>query len=167
MRHKQNGQTMIEFALVLPFFIFMFLSVLYIGIMFLDYTQYSNAARDAARDISTQSGSRNTDGTVKDTPLKQRLAIVDKLTKKNDGSKYASPLTSLYSAKWTAVLTDKNGNTTRTDSGTTAAVDVKVTIELKRDDLPEALENWEILPHELKAIEYKMKLEEPTVIVIK
>ena len=158
---------MVEFALVLPFFIFLFLSVLYIGITFMDYTQYGNAARDAARDISTQAGSRNSDGSVKDTPLKQRLAIIDKLTKKNDGSDYATALTTLYTPKWTAVLKDKNGNTTRTDSGTTAAIDVVVSIELSRDELPSALEELHIIPRQLKTITYKMRLETPTVVVIK
>ena len=158
---------MVEFALVLPFFIFLFLSVLYIGITFMDYTQYSNAARDAARDISTQAGERNSDGSVKLTPLKQRLAIIDKLTNKNDGSDYANALTTLYTPKWTAQLRDKDNKVTRSDSGTTAAVDVVVTIDLSRDELPSALEDLHIIPRELKTITYKMRLETPTVVVIK
>ena len=51
---RQKGQTLVEFAFVVPILIFLFLSIMYLGIMFMEYLQYSNAARDAARDIATQ-----------------------------------------------------------------------------------------------------------------
>jgi Flp pilus assembly protein TadG len=51
---KQKGQGIVEFALVVPMLAALGIAIVYIGIMFLDYTQYSNAARDAARDISLQ-----------------------------------------------------------------------------------------------------------------
>ena len=51
---KQKGQGIVEFALVVPMLAALGIAIVYVGIMFLDYTQYSNAARDAARDISIQ-----------------------------------------------------------------------------------------------------------------
>jgi Flp pilus assembly protein TadG len=44
---KQKGQGIIEFALIVPLLIAVGIAVVYVGIMFLDYTQYSNAASTA------------------------------------------------------------------------------------------------------------------------
>ncbi len=49
---KQKGQSLVEFALIVPMLVALGLSVIYIGLLYVDYTQYSNAARDAAREIS-------------------------------------------------------------------------------------------------------------------
>ena len=51
---KEKGQAMVEFAVILPFMIALSVAIIYLGALFLDYTQYSNAARDIARDISLQ-----------------------------------------------------------------------------------------------------------------
>ena len=49
---RQKGQTLIEFAFVAPIVVFLFLSILYFGTMFMEYIQYNNAARDAARAVA-------------------------------------------------------------------------------------------------------------------
>ncbi len=163
--NKQKGQTLVEFAFVLPFFIFMFLSILYIEIMFLDYTQYSNAARDAARDISLQYGSWDSNGKLIKSKETQRDELVKKINNYTQNEsligRYAKPITNLYSAEWSANFLDKDG---KNITSAKDAIDVQVSIVLSRDDLPPALEELNILPRELKTISYKMKLEEPTVI---
>lgn len=49
---RQKGQTILEFALVLPWLFLLFFAIIYGAWMFEGYLQYNNAARDAARDIS-------------------------------------------------------------------------------------------------------------------
>ena len=48
--NKQKGQALIEFALVLPFFLLLVFSLIYTGMLFHDYSTLSNIARTAARD---------------------------------------------------------------------------------------------------------------------
>lgn len=153
---RQKGQAMIEFALVVPIVIFLFLSILYIGIMFMDYLQYSNAARDAARDISLQTG------TAYDAAI-LRTNLASKINSQNTEllNRYAVQLTNLYSAKWSASFLDSSGNSVNAAN----ASDVQISITLKRDALPGPLENLHILPTELKTINYKMALEKSTIII--
>ena len=49
--HK--GQSVVEFALVLPLFLFIMFGVIYIGMMFHDYITLSNIARSSAREAAT------------------------------------------------------------------------------------------------------------------
>lgn len=143
---KQKGQAVVEFAFVAPILIVMFLSILYLGIMFMDYIQYSNAARDAARDISTQ------------IELNARNKLTEKINRQDKETlrRYAAPLTNLYSAYWDVIyLKDDNTETTEASEG----VDVRVNISLTRGSLPPLLEALPILPRDLKEISYKMRLE--------
>ena len=48
--NKQKGQALIEFALVLPFFLLLVFSLIYTGMLFHDYSTLTNIARTAARD---------------------------------------------------------------------------------------------------------------------
>lgn len=48
--HK--GQSVVEFALVLPLFLFIMFGVIYTGMMFHDYTTLSNIARSSAREAA-------------------------------------------------------------------------------------------------------------------
>lgn len=70
----QKGQSTVEFAFVVPFLVFLFLALVYGGMLFMDYIQYNNAARAIARDVAF-SQNKNTEA------LKE---------------KYFNPLTSLY-----------------------------------------------------------------------
>lgn len=70
----QKGQSTVEFAFVVPFLVFLFLALVYGGMLFMDYIQYNNAARAIARDFAF-SQNENTEA------LKE---------------KYFNPLTSLY-----------------------------------------------------------------------
>ena len=48
--NKQKGQALIEFALVLPFFLLLIFGLIYTGMLFHDYSTLSNIARTAARE---------------------------------------------------------------------------------------------------------------------
>ena len=52
---RQRGQAAVELAFIAPMFFLIFFSVIYAGILFMDYLQFSNAARAAARDITLAS----------------------------------------------------------------------------------------------------------------
>ena len=47
---KQKGQVLVEFALVLPFFLLLIFGIIYSGMLFYDYSTLSNVARSAARE---------------------------------------------------------------------------------------------------------------------
>lgn len=47
---KQKGQTLVEFTLVLPFFLLLIFGLIYSGMLFYDYSTLSNIARSAARE---------------------------------------------------------------------------------------------------------------------
>lgn len=51
-RTMQKGQSMVEFALVVPFFIMVFLIVSYMGLLFVDYLAFSDIARSSAREAA-------------------------------------------------------------------------------------------------------------------
>lgn len=160
---RQKGQTLVEFAFVVPILIFLFLSIMYLGIMFMEYLQYSNAARDAARDIATQYNESGSSQFAK-SAHQLRTALVTDITKDDKDllKRYAVPLTKLYTADWTAEMQDKNGVKTTKEA---EVVDVYVSVSLTREDLPAPLEALHILPKTLKPIVYKMRIEKPTVVV--
>ena len=49
---KHKGQSVVEFALVLPLFLFIMFGVIYTGMMFHDYITLSNIARTCAREAA-------------------------------------------------------------------------------------------------------------------
>ncbi|MBP5199316.1 MAG: pilus assembly protein [Schwartzia sp.] len=51
---KQNGQAVVEFALVLPFFLMLCFGIMFAGLLFSDYLTLSNLARESARSASIQ-----------------------------------------------------------------------------------------------------------------
>ena len=155
MLNRQRGQATVEFALVIPILIYLFVSILYIGITFMDYIQYSNAARDAARDISLQAGTTSDAAT-----LRKNLAAKINSQDSDTLDRYAVSLTNLYSPTWSATFLDAYGDEVSAEK----AADVQISIALKRDALPTALENLNILPKELKTINYKMSLETSTIV---
>ena len=48
--NKQKGQSLVEFTLVLPFFLLLIFGLIYTGMLFHDYSTLSTIARTAARD---------------------------------------------------------------------------------------------------------------------
>lgn len=49
---RQAGQSIVEFALVLPLFLFLVFGIIYFGCFFADYITLSNAARSSAREAA-------------------------------------------------------------------------------------------------------------------
>ncbi|MBR6013288.1 MAG: pilus assembly protein [Selenomonadaceae bacterium] len=155
MNNRQRGQATVEFALVIPILIYLFVSIIYIGIAFMDYIQYSNAARDAARDISLQAGT-----TSDAAALRKSLASSINAQNSEVLDRYAVQLTSLYTPTWTATFMDSDGDEVSAEK----ASDIQISIALKREEMPPALESLNVLPKELKTINYKMRLETSTII---
>ena len=147
---NQKGQSLIEFALIVPTLIFLFLAIIYMGITFLDYTQYNNAARDMARDIALTNG----DG-GKDTLKKN----INKAKSVNDTSlkPYVSPITDGFiEPKFTVSFLDSGG--TEKDKAKDA-INVQVKVELTVKGLPQPLKDLNVLQEKLKTLTYKMRLE--------
>lgn len=61
---KHKGQSTVEFALVLPLFLFIMFGIIYTGMMYHDYTTLSNIARSIAREAAVTAG--NDDQTYSD-----------------------------------------------------------------------------------------------------
>ncbi len=51
---KQRGQAVVEFALVLPFFLMLCFGIIFGGLLFSDYMTLSNLARESARAASIE-----------------------------------------------------------------------------------------------------------------
>jgi len=104
-RIRQRGQATVEFALILPLFILITFGAIYGGMVFMDYLQYSNAARAMARDISVA------DTDKRSTMASNRSSYVNTSVKPyqygNDALKnYVSPNTSLYSMTSAVTIAD-------------------------------------------------------------
>ena len=131
---KQKGQSAVELAIILPtFFIFVF-AIMYTGIMFMDYIQFSNAARAAARDIALEK-----DSTVRSEIIKDETYL----------KKYANPITTLYNASFEAKESEDG-----------KSIEVTVTFERNDEDFPLLLDKLNFPPKELVPISYTMPLEE-------
>lgn len=50
MKLMQKGQSMVEFAVIFPFFMFLIMSIAYFGLAFADFLQLNNIARSSARE---------------------------------------------------------------------------------------------------------------------
>ncbi|MBO6293857.1 MAG: pilus assembly protein [Selenomonas sp.] len=139
----QKGQSVVEFALVLPIFLLIILGVLYGGLAYADYLQYSTAVREAARDIS-----------VKDSA--NRSAIVSGLSNNNATivERYADPLTKLYKATFSVrpFVRNQDGSETVTDINSADFVTVKAEFVLNNT-------NISVLPATLKAVQCTMPVE--------
>ena len=59
MKKDQKGQSMVEFAVIFPFFLFLILSIAYFSFAFADYLQLQHIARDSARMASIAAGDKN------------------------------------------------------------------------------------------------------------
>ena len=49
---KDKGQSLVEFALVIPFFLFLVFAIIYAGMLFHDYSTLTGIARSAAREAA-------------------------------------------------------------------------------------------------------------------
>ena len=63
---RQAGQSIVEFALVLPLFLFLVFGIIYFGCFFADYITLSNAARSSAREAAVGTDYETVKGYYKD-----------------------------------------------------------------------------------------------------
>ena len=123
---------MVEFAFILPGLIFIFLGLVYGGILFMDYIQYNNAARAIARAAAFSE------------PKEMSEDALEK--------KYFNPLTSLYKATLDPIVYKKDNDNVIKE------VEVKITFERKIK--LGFLETIVFPPQKLKDIVYIMPIEQ-------
>ena len=99
-KNRENGQSMLEFFLVLPVFLLMFFIILDFGWLFYNYVSVENAARNAARKacinyqftssavaeegggiVPIGSKDYKTDTDIYDTYYKEEKAVVDEVSR--------------------------------------------------------------------------------------
>lgn len=130
---KQKGQAMVEFSFVLIFFFFFLLiPAIYGSFLFIDYSNYNNAARGIARAIAISDSAEE----------KQRL----KSDFENRQSAYFKSFTSLYSATPEVTIDDQN---------------VQVEISLTRDEekIPSIVKKLNFPPKNVKLVQVVMPIE--------
>lgn len=140
----QRGQAVVEFAFVVPFLIFLFLALVYGGLLFMDYIQYNNAARAIARAAAFETAAFAEEKNFDDSE-KAKFA-----------ADHFHPLTSLYSAKISTLQMKKNSNTSRTVSIT---IDLTRNPDLKLFQILTDSEDIQFPPLHLKPIIYTMPVE--------
>lgn len=122
---RQKGQSVVEFALVIPLFLLLILGMIYGGFAYAEYLQYSTAVREAARDIALQKANNS------DALDAKRQTMVDNLNG-STGLNYVHPLTKLYKARFLAKIEkDKDPNV--------VLVGVDLTLDVNVIVLPEKL----------------------------
>ena len=129
---KQKGQSMVEFAFILPGLIFIFLGLVYGGILFMDYIQYNNAARAIARAAAFSKSENVSEGDLE--------------------KKYFNPLTSLYQPTLAPIVYKKDNDNVIKE------VEVKITFERKIK--LGFFETIGFPPQKLKDIVYIMPIEQ-------
>lgn len=136
--NRRRGQSVVEFALVVPLFALFLFGLIYGGIMFLQWLNMSNDSRAEAR----------------------RYAVMTKEQLEQE----TFPKTVTGEKRFGSFYTVTQKIWIENDSSTSKPKDVVVSIELERDnkDLPNVLRwmNWP--PEKLKPLEYRMKLEDKT-----
>ena len=159
---RQRGQTMIEFALMLPFMALFIFGMIYGGAMFMEYLNFSNNARQIAREVSVL---ENVD---KRADIIKSYSDADKDGEKTFFHFYTAIRTISYTYE-KQEKKDENGNVVKDDEGKTVyedntekPVDVVVTVTFTREnkDLPNVLKWVGFPPEEIKPIVYRMRLEQ-------
>ena len=150
--NKQKGQSAVELAIIIPIFFMICLATIYAGLLFMDYIQYSNAARAYARDIALAPVNETY------TTLRTKQKIINEINGKNgkDVPNYVTQLTNLYNAKFS--VEPKTINNNNRNSITEVKVSVEFTLAEPKDR-PQILYDMDFPPLNLKTIEYKMLLE--------
>ncbi len=138
---KQRGQSAVEFALMAPLVLFMVLTAIYGGAMFIQFMNYNNEARRIARDIAV-------------TDASNRAALVEKYNGTAANSE-GETLVGMY------IVTLKTQLMKGTDDVTTSAPDTAEEVHVRFNfDLPEGRRFIPFdFPPEHFAASYHMQLE--------
>ena len=130
----QKGQSVVEFAVIIPVFLIFVMGIIYGGFAFADYLRCNNAVREIARAYSVKENERET--------------FKDKVNSNNGAflkERNAVPVTKLYKVTYNLDDTTKSGYVT-----------VSVTFELNIGDNDFGRK---VLPEELKPMQCTMPLE--------
>ncbi len=136
MKVQQNGQSSVEFALVLPLFLLFFMAIAYLGMVFADYLTLSNIARDSARYAAVSASTTD----------------VSTIRTKYNNDHSPSLITSLY--KWNSSIDDDFN--IKLNQGTSPDQYVEVTLTATLADSTNIM--GLVLPSQLK-VDYKMHQE--------
>ena len=146
---RQRGQSVVEFAFILPMFTLFLFGLIYGGTMFLQYLNLSNDARAEARRVA-----------VMTTTQRNSYFSAESITGYPTGESDAKEFEGLKKFGSFYNVTQKIWVTTEEDDNTELE-DVVVRVEFNRDngDLPYVLSlfNW---PPEEFAMTYRMKIEQ-------
>ena len=144
---RQRGQTLVEFALILPLMALFIFGMIYGGAMFMQYLNFSNEARQIAREISVLENVTN------------REDIITKYGQETELSRFYKAVRKIY-------FVDKDNNIVKDTEGkptyNTDSVDVMVEVTFTRDnkDLPWILYKIGFPPENINPIIYRMRLEQ-------
>ena len=144
---RQRGQTLVEFALILPLMALFIFGMIYGGAMFMQYLNFSNEARQIAREVSVLEN------------VKNREDIITKYGQETELSRFYTAVRKIY-------FVDKDNNIVKNDAGNPVynsdAVDVMVEVTFTRDnkDLPWILYKVGFPPENINPIIYRMRLEQ-------
>lgn len=149
---KQRGQSVVEFAFIVPMFALFLFGLIYGGTMFLQYLNLCNEARANARHYAIMT----------EEQLKSNLGDPYPTETNPKDLENSDRIGSFYN------VTQKVWVETKTDEDTkkTTLEDVVVEVEFARnnDDLPNVL-NWMGWPPEkLRPLYYRMRIEQDIVI---
>ena len=131
----QKGQSVVEFAVIIPLFLMFVMGIIYGGFAYADYLRCNNAVREIARAYSIEEANKR--GTFKDKVNSNNGAFLEEHN--------AVPVTKLYKVTYNLDDTTKSGYVT-----------VSVTFELNIGDNDFGRK---VLPEELKPMQCTMPLE--------
>lgn len=135
---NHKGQSMVEFAFIIPLFMLMCFGMIYGGIFFMDYLQYNRAAGAIARDISLLTDNAERNNIIKDINGKTSTNSTSTL------EKYSTALTNLYSATFNV--------TPSTITDTTETITVKISFTADYKDLPNVLRTIGFPPESISPV---------------
>lgn len=144
MTKRRRGQSVVEFALVLPLFALFLFGLIYGGIMFLQWLNMSNDARAEARRYAVMTTDQ----------LKENFGGSLPTEANPKAFTGAERFGSFYTVTQKFWLAENNATTPPTK-------DIVVEIELERnnEDLPNVLRWFGWPPEKLKTMQYRMKCE--------
>ena len=160
----QRGQSVVEFAFILPMFTLFLFGLIYGGTMFLQYLNLSNDARAEARRVAVMTtAQRNSYFGVSSSdnyPTKESPKLVTNADRKNEGRITFGTFYEVQQKIWVTTTTTSETAADGTTTAKTEIEDVVVLVEFNRNngDLPYILSlfNW---PPEQFAMTYRMQIE--------
>ncbi len=140
---------MVEFAFIAPMVFLMIFGMIYGGIMFMEYMHYSNAVRTAARQIAVVKGE-----TERDKMKTSQQNWLKDLWRNEVSVKLYEPTPQ--------ITIEENYAEDDTEKKNLLSRDVVINVTFVRsDDMPYILYKLNFPPKYIKAIEYRMRVEEP------